>query len=115
MNTTTFDWMRERVDEVRAFRAYNELMLDELAANAFKGDREGWREYSPEKCLSEIHHHVAKLHVVSVELARRRRGEEPRELPWPSDLEDLVCEFGADVGNCCMQLLDSLDLLDIPE
>jgi hypothetical protein len=117
MNETALRWVSERPEELQAARTYAEFMIEELAANSFKGDRAAWKDYSPEKALQEIHHHVAKLHIVAVEMARRQRGEEPRMLPWESEkgVPALVLEFGADVGNCCMQLLDVLGILDIDE
>lgn len=98
--------MASRPDEVRVLRTFVGRMEAELAANSHKGDRPGWLDWTPEEALSEVHHHVAKLHVATVELMRRERGEDPRPLPWEGDPATWVGEYAADTANCCMQLLD---------
>lgn len=99
---------------------YHSLMRLELEANYHKGGRNGergWLTASPDALLAEIYDHLAKLHVATRELARRRSGAMPRPMPWLDDhydtdaLESRVKEFGADVGNMTHMLLDTLELL----
>jgi hypothetical protein len=103
-------WIQTRPDEVHAMLQFLRLMMVEFAENSGKGDRPGWLTMTPERALSEVHHHVAKLHVATVEATRRARGKEPRELPWPEheDALDWVREYAADTAGCCLMLLDVL-------
>ena len=99
---------------VPPFDAFVQLMADELAANAAKGDRFGWLAAGSGVLLLECHDHLAKLHVAVRELRRRQAGEPARPTPWGGDMEDRVREFAADTANMAMMLLDSLDLIEQP-
>lgn len=70
------------------------LMRKELHANAGKGDRPGWLAMSSDTCLLEIIYHFGKLQ------ASVKRGD-----------GDGMAEYGADVANMCMMLLDICGVL----
>lgn len=98
------------------------LMEDELFANASKGGRNGargWITADADWLLYEVQDHLAKLHVATKELLRRRAGRTPRMTPWTADrlddreVEIRVREFAADTANMTMMLLDTLGLLAV--
>ncbi|NAN50873.1 hypothetical protein EX349_06655 [Pseudomonas protegens] len=74
------------------------LMRKELHANAGKGDRPGWLAMSSDTCLLEIIYHFGKLQ------ASVKRGD-----------SDGIAEYGADVANMCMMLLDICGVLAFVE
>ncbi len=65
------------------------LMIDELKANADKGDRPGWLAMSEDQAMLEIYYHAAKL----------QRAVRDGDM-------DRVREHAADVANMSMMLLD---------
>lgn len=71
------------------------LLRKELHANAKKGDRPGWLAMSTDTCLLEIIYHFGKLQ------ASVKRGD-----------AEGIAEYGADVANMCMMLLDICGILD---
>lgn len=73
-----------------------ELMRKELHANAGKGDRPGWLSMSSDTCLLEIIYHFGKLQ------ASVKRGD-----------GDGMAEYGADVANLCMMLLDICGVINL--
>jgi hypothetical protein len=72
------------------------LMRKELHANADKGDRPGWLSMSADTCLLEIIYHFGKLQ------ASVKRGD-----------GDGMAEYGADVANMCMMLLDICGVINL--
>lgn len=72
------------------------LMRKELHANADKGDRPGWLSMSADTCLLEIIYHFGKLQ------ASVKRGD-----------GNGMDEYGADVANMCMMLLDICGVIDL--
>lgn len=72
------------------------LMRKELHANAGKGDRPGWLSMSADTCMLEIIYHFGKLQT-SV-----KRGD-----------GDGMAEYGADVANLCMMLLDICGVINL--
>ncbi|KPB77921.1 Lar family restriction alleviation protein [Pseudomonas cannabina] len=73
-----------------------ELMRKELHANADKGDRQGWLSMSADTCMLEIIYHFGKLQ------ASVKRGD-----------ADGIAEYGADVANMCMMLLDICGVINL--
>ena len=65
------------------------LMERELHANSGKGDRPGWLAMKPDQALLEVYHHVAKL------------AKAVRDNDGPG-----IMEYGADVANMAMMVLD---------
>lgn len=74
------------------------LMRKELHANVGKGDRPGWLLMSSDTCLLEIIYHFGKLQAS----VKREDG-------------DGIAEYGADVANMCMMLLDICGVLAFVE
>lgn len=74
------------------------LMRKELHANADKGDRPGWLSMSADTCLLEIIYHFGKLQ------ASVKRGD-----------GDGMAEYGADVANMCMMLLDICGVINLAQ
>lgn len=72
------------------------LMRNELHANAGKGDRPGWLSMSADTCMLEIIYHFGKLQ------ASVKRGD-----------GDGMAEYGADVANLCMMLLDICGVINL--
>lgn len=72
------------------------LMRKELHSNDSKGDRPGWLSMSADTCLLEIIYHFGKLQ------ASVKRGD-----------GDGMSEYGADVANMCMMLLDICGVLSL--
>lgn len=72
------------------------LMRKELHANAGKGDRPGWLSMSADACMLEIIYHFGKLQ------ASVKRGD-----------GDGMAEYGADVANLCMMLLDICGVINL--
>lgn len=72
------------------------LMRKELHANSGKGDRPGWLSMSADACMLEIIYHFGKLQT-SV-----KRGD-----------GDGMAEYGADVANLCMMLLDICGVINL--
>lgn len=72
------------------------LMRKELHANSGKGDRPGWLSMSADACMLEIIYHFGKLQ------ASVKRGD-----------GDGMAEYGADVANLCMMLLDICGVINL--
>ena len=72
------------------------LMRKELHANAGKGDRPGWLSMTADTCMLEIIYHFGKLQ------ASVKRGD-----------GDGMAEYGADVANLCMMLLDICGVINL--
>jgi hypothetical protein len=72
------------------------LMEVELHANSGKGDRPGWLAMSREELLLEIYYHLAKLQKAALK----------------NDAGG-IREFGADVANMAMMLVDKCEALPI--
>jgi hypothetical protein len=106
----------ERPDEVECLRQFTKLMLNELANNARKGNRPGWREMTPQQAVAEVFWHASKAAVTARELstghvfAERRRDQIADPFGRPSALR----EYCADVGTCALMLLDVMHEL-MPE
>lgn len=79
-------------------RPFVRMMEGELQANAGKGDRPGWLAMSPDTCLLEIFYHLAKLQKAV------------RDDNGPG-----IMEYGADVANMSMMLVDICGGLAEPE
>jgi hypothetical protein len=72
------------------------MMEKELHANSGKGDRPGWLAMSREELLLEIYYHLAKLQKAALK-----------------DDAEGIREFGADVANMAMMLVDKCEQLPL--
>jgi hypothetical protein len=88
-NCVAVNELRERYPEVGVFV---DSMYRELAANAHKGDQEGWRTMTLRQAWQEISWHAAKL-AVAIKV----------------NDEHGMREYAADVANGCMMLVDILN------
>lgn len=86
---------------------FTRAMRRELEANAHKGGRSGDRGWissmTPEKRVSELLYHVAKLAYAQ------------RQYLQGDGTSEQVVEFAADVGNCALMVADGLGLLGVGE
>ena len=73
------------------------LMEHELHANSGKGDRPGWLAMDRKTALLEIFYHLAKLQKATKD-----------------DDQAGIREYGADVANMAMMLVDICGALDLP-
>lgn len=108
-------WVETRPDEVACLLNFHALMVEELAANAGKGDRPGWRTMNGRDAVSEVFWHAAKLAVSVREYMSSRRLDEERAGALTAQerqqAAERVKEYAADVSNCAMMVVDVLDLL----
>ncbi|NII54354.1 hypothetical protein [Luteibacter sp. SG786] len=77
-------------------RPFLVLMDRELHANAGKGDRPGWLAMDRKTALLEIFYHLAKLQKAAKD-----------------DDQERIREYGADVANMAMMLVDVCGALDV--
>lgn len=82
-------WERSQDECHRLVDTFAEMMKNELDENFFKGDREAWQTWSLDSGIEEIEYHLEKLKFVIEQ-------KDP----------DRIKEHSADIGNCCMILLD---------
>lgn len=106
-NDDVVRWLTERTDEVAVLERFIALMARELAANANKGNRAGWLQMTPTQAQAEISYHLGKL-ALAVREVFGDRPPDPRTSGFSADDVD---EFGADVANCALMLLDVLGRL----
>lgn len=83
-----------KYDEV--LKPFVAMMEAELHANSGKGDRPGWLAMSREELLLEIYYHLAKLQKAALK-----------------DDAGGIREFGADVANMAMMLVDKCEALPL--
>lgn len=82
------------------------FMIEELAANAEKGNRVGWLQMSPAQAVAELLYHAGKLSLAVREVGS---GKAPDPRTSGFSIAD-VREYAAGVANCALMVLDCTEL-----
>ena len=107
-------WLEKHPTERAAVERFASLMVEELAANNGKGNRQGWLEMDRKEALAEVHWHASKLAVAAKDAANDPGPALLAPRIRHAEAQALTREYAADVANCALMVLDVMGLL-LPE